>query len=67
MKTKSKSTHVYEIRLWSKKHYKEKTLKPTNIFEDAQITDIKTGEHIFVKTVAEFLTVIERMYRKAEE
>ena len=66
MKTKATSVEVFEVRLWSKKHYGKKVTQSSNIFDSAQIANAKTKEHKFVNTAAEFLTVIEKMYRKAE-
>ena len=66
-KTKSASTQVFEVRLWSKKHYNTKLLAITNIFSNAQIINKKTREVIFVPNAARFLTAFEKMFRKAEK
>ena len=68
MKTKAKSVQVFELRLWSKKHYgtevKRKDL--TNIY-DGFITDAKSKEKIFIDSAGDLLKAIEKLYKKAEK
>ena len=68
MKTKAKSVHVFEVRLWSRKHHAEKMGMPLtkrkdkiNIY-DGFITDVKTKKKLFVDSAGDFLKAIEKMY-----
>lgn len=72
MKTKAKSVHVYEVRIWSKKHFinSGKIEKPKGAYEnqiyDGLITNSKTKKKKFFKSPAQFMTTIERMYKEDE-
>lgn len=66
MKTKSKSDHVFEVRLWSKNYYGKKItpFSQINIFH-GQVIDAKTKERIY--SPADFMKSIETLYKKAEK
>lgn len=66
MKTKSISTQVFEVRLWSKKHYGFKATKGTNIWSGL-VTNAKTKKKYFFDDAGELLTYIRKMYLKAEK
>ncbi len=71
MKTKAKSVQVFEIRLWSKRHYQGSNYKAsrkdkTNIY-DGFITDAKSKQKIFVDSAGDLLKAIELLYAKAEK
>ena len=67
MKTKSKSTQVFELRLWSKEYYNTqiKSKVKSNIY-DGFITDAKSKEKIFIDSAGDLLKAIEKLYKKAE-
>jgi hypothetical protein len=67
MKTKAKSVQVFELRLWSKKHYGdlEKRKDKINIY-DGFITNAKTKEKVFIDSAGDLLKAIETMYNKSE-
>ena len=72
MKTKAKSVHVFEIRLWSKKYFIDKgtITKPKgtdyNIFA-GQIIDAKTKKKIMFHRVGDLIKALERMYEQNEK
>jgi hypothetical protein len=66
MKSKAKSVNVFEIRLWSLKHYGLKSTKDRNIF-NGQIEEMKTGKSVWFRSPAKMLTAIEDLYAEAEE
>ena len=66
MKTKAKATEVFEVRLWSTKHFNEKLLKDTNIFR-GMVTDVKTKKAVWFATATGLLTFIEKQYRQANK
>ena len=67
MKTKSKSTQVFELRLWSKEYYNttKKRKDLTNIY-DGFIVDAKSKKKIFIDSAGDLLKAIETLYKKAE-
>ena len=68
MKTKSKSTQVFEVRLWSKKYYDEK-IKPfhkVNVF-DGLIIHAQSKRKKHFHSPADFMKAIEELYKKAEK
>jgi hypothetical protein len=67
MKTKAKSVQVFEVRLWSNKHYKGKVGTTKNNIFEGLITDAKSKKKIFFHSVGNFLTAIEKLYLKAEK
>ena len=66
MKTKSVSTQVFEVRLWSKKHYGFKATKGINIWSGL-VTNAKTKEKFFFDDASELLSHIRKMYLKSEK
>ena len=70
MKTKAKSVHVFEVRLWSKKHYHGTNYRVAknvmNIY-DGWITDSKTKKKKAIHSVGELLKAMEEMYREDEK
>jgi hypothetical protein len=66
MKTKAKSVNTYELILWSRKHYGQKTTKSDNVYNGA-ITELKTGKTVWFRSVAKLLTAIEDLYQDAED
>lgn len=70
MKTKAKSVHVFEIRLWSKKHYngtKYRVSKDKYNIYDGFITDSKTKKKVFIDSAGDLLKTIEKMYVEDEK
>ncbi len=67
MKTKAKSVQVFELRLWSKKHFGTSTKKvyENNIY-DGFITDAKSKKKIFIDSAGDLLKAIEKLYREEE-
>ena len=66
MKTNAKSVQIFEVRIWSKKHYKLKNTKQENMYSGC-ITDIKSKQGIWFKSPAKLLTALEELYKKAEK
>jgi len=67
MKTKAKSTQVFEVRIWSKKHYKTKiTRRDYNIF-NGFITHSKSKKMRHFHSPATFMKIIEELYWEAEK
>lgn len=72
MKTKAKSVHVYEIRLWSKKYFINKgtITKPKgtdyNIWAGS-IVDVKTKKGIMFHRIGDMIREIEKRYKLAEK
>ena len=68
MKTKAKSVHVFEVRLWSKEYYKDTKYKAntSNIYLGL-VTDSKTKKKIFVDSAGDLLKAIEKMYKEDEK
>ena len=68
MKTKAKSSQVFEVRIWSKKYFgiPEKRKEKIVSYEGC-ITDCKTKEGKWFRTPAQFLTAIENLFIKAEK
>jgi len=67
MKSKADSVHVFEVRLWSKKHWEE-GITHKNIYEGHIIDckDRKAGQKHF-HSPSQFLSVIEILYKKHEK
>jgi hypothetical protein len=66
MDCKSKSTQVFQVRLWSKKYYKRVgTPRQYNTF-DGTIIDEKTKKKVHFHTAGQFLTAMENMYKEDE-
>ena len=67
MKTKAKSVQVFELRLWSKKHYgtEEKNRAKINIY-DGFIVDAKSKKKIFIHSAGELMLALENLYGEAE-
>lgn len=63
MKTKAKSVQVFELRLWSKKHFNS---KDKNIY-DGTIVDSKTKKRIHFHDAADLLLAIKKMYKEDEK
>jgi len=66
MKTKAKSTHVFELRLWSKKHYGGSNYRVgrrdnLNIY-DGFVIDAKTKKRKYIDSAGDLLRAIELMY-----
>lgn len=73
MKTKAKSSQVFELRIWSKEYFikkgslhKTKGTAYNNIY-DGFIVDAKTKEKIFIDSAGDLLKAIEKLYKKAEK
>ena len=71
MKTKAKSTHVFELRLWSKRHYGGSNYRAgrkdnMNIY-DGFIIDAKTKKKKYVDSAGDLLKSIELMYMEDED
>jgi hypothetical protein len=72
MKTKAKSVQVFELRLWSKKHFiaKGDIQKPKGAYEnniyDGFVVDAKSKKGVWFKSPAKMLSAIERLYKDAE-
>ena len=73
MKTKATSVQVFEVRLWSKKHFINKgdIKKPKGSYEnnvyDGFVTDVKSKKKFFFKQPSQFLKAIEQLYKEAEK
>jgi len=70
MKTNANSVQVFELRMWSKKYFRNNGLpqldvNDTNIFK-GHITDAKSKKKIFFKSVWELIAIIEKLYNEAE-
>ena len=73
MKTEAKSVQVFELRLWSKKHFinkgsinKPKGYHENNIY-DGFIINVKSGKRIWFKSAGKLLNAIETLYKEAEK
>ena len=73
MKTKAISVQVFDLRLWSKKHFigKGKIGKPHGSYEnniyDGLITDAKSKKQIHFDSAGKMLLAIEKLYKEAEK
>ena len=66
MNTKSQSTHVFQVRLWSKKYYQTKgTVRKVNMF-DGMIIDEKTKKKTHFHSPGQMLIAMEKMYKEDE-
>lgn len=66
MNTKAKSTVVFEVRLWSAKHYnyaKDIPRSTRNICY-GWVTNAKTKEKVAIHSPGEMLSAMEKMYEK---
>lgn len=71
MKTKAKSVQVFEVRLWSKKHYGGKDYHAgrkdkINIY-DGFIIDAKSKKKKYIDSAGDLLKAIESMYCEDEK
>jgi len=67
MKTKAKSTQVFELRLWSPTYYGESVKVKSGIkVYDGLITDVKSKEVIHFHSPADFMKAVEKLFIKAE-
>ena len=67
-KSKSKSTNVFEVRMWSKDYY-EKDIKPKhriNIWNGLVINKKNTKERYHFHSPVTLLQVLERLYYSEE-
>jgi len=69
MKTNAKSAHVFEVRLWSKKHYygiNYRTIRNKINFFDGLVSDAKTKKVIHIHSSGDLLKALEEMYKEDE-
>jgi len=67
MKTKAKSVQVFEVRLWSRKHYgNKKTTQQNNIYQGS-LTECKSRKGGWFRSPAKLLTLLEKLYLEAEK
>lgn len=67
MKTKSKSTQVFELRLWSREYYAGKPTEIDSNIYGGFITDFKSKKKIHFHTAGQLMAAIEKLYKKAEK
>ncbi|MBI2655458.1 hypothetical protein HYX06_03480 [Candidatus Woesearchaeota archaeon] len=68
MQTRAKATQVFEVRIWSKKHFGEKLtpVRFTNIY-NGFIIDAKTKEKKAFDSAGQLLKAVEELYIRAEK
>ena len=67
-KIKAKSVHVFDVRLWSRKHYGKDAPKSDGSIWNGIILDRKDKDkHYFFHSAGDLLKLLEKLYFQQEE
>lgn len=69
IKSKSKATHVFEVRMWSSRYYKEpkKAKHETHIYNGLVINKKETKKKYHFHSAGDLLKILENLYFAEEK